>query len=238
MKTIWTIAKREWKNYFISPIAYIYLITFLVVTHWLFYRSFFLVGQADLRGFFDLMPWIYLFFLPAVSMGKWSEERKQGTIELLFTMPLSEKEVVVGKFLASLGLLAVTLFFTFMLPLTVAWLGDVDLGPVIGGYVGLLLMGGAYLAIGLWISSLTDNQIIAFILGVVACFALFIVGEPLVTTGLPSPLVSFFQYLGLGSHFTSVGRGVLDSRDLLYYLSVIFIFLFLNLKSLEARSWR
>jgi len=238
VKTILTIAKREFKSYFVSPIAYIYLITFLVVTHWLFLRSFFIIGQASLRGFFGLMPWIYLFFIPAISMGKWSEERKQGTIELLFTMPVSEREVVLAKFLAGLGLLAVALVCTFMLPVTIILLGDVDAGPIIGGYLGLLFMGGAYLAIGLWISSITDNQIIAFILGVVICFILFIIGEPFVTSGLPHTLVSFFQYLGLGSHFNSIGRGVIDSRDLIYYLSAIFFFLFLNLKSIEARSWK
>lgn len=183
-----------------------------------------------------LMPWVYLFFVPAIAMGKWSEERKTGTIELLFTMPITEKEVVVGKFFAGLGLLATALFFTFPLPVTVAWLGDVDMGPLVGGYLGLLFMGGAYLAIGLWISSLTENQIIAFILGVVACFLLFIVGEPLMTNDLPSIAISFLQYLGLGSHFESIGRGVIDSRDCIYYLSIITLFLFFNLKALEAHS--
>lgn len=238
MNTIWIITKREFKAYFVSPIAYIYLITFLVLVHWLFLRGFFLMGQANLRAFFSLMPWVYLFFVPAIAMGKWSEERKQGTIELLFTMPVRESDVLIGKFLAGLGLLSVALALTLPLPLTVMLLGNTDGGPVIGGYLGLVFMGGAYLAIGLWISSLTDNQIIAFILGVVACFALFILGEPLVTIGLPAPIVSFFQYLSLGSHFESIGRGVIDSRDVVYYLSIIALFLFFNWKSLEARAWK
>lgn len=238
MNIIWTIAKREFKAYFVSPIAYVTLITFLVVTHWLFLRGFFIIGQGSLRPFFVLMPWVYLFFVPAVAMGKWSEERKQGTIELLFTLPISKRDVLIGKFLSGLGLLTVALFFTFPLPLTVSLLGKADIGPILGGYIGLIFMGGAYLAIGLWISSLTDNQIIAFILGVVACFILFIIGEPLVTSGLPPLVVSFFQYAGLGSHFESIGRGVIDSRDCIYYLTVIALFLFFNLKSLEARAWR
>ena len=235
MSTLWTIAKREFKAYFISPIAYVYLVTFLVLVHWLFLRSFFLIGQANLRGFFDLMPWVYLIFVPAVAMGKWAEEKKMGTIELLFTMPIAQRDIVVGKFLAGLSLLATALLLTFPLPITVLLLGHTDLGPLLGGYLGLLFLGGAYLAAGLWVSALTENQIIAFILGVVVCFILFIIGEPIVTTGLSPLLISFLQYLGLGSHFESIGRGVIDSRDLIYYLSVIFFFLFLNLKSLEAR---
>lgn len=236
MHTIWTIAKKEFKDYFITPIAYIYLITFLVITTWLFLRSFFLAGQGSLRSFFALMPWIYLFFVPAITMGKWSEERKQGTIELLFTLPISKKNILVGKFMAGLGLLTTALFLTFPLPITVSLISKLDWGPVIGGYLGLLFMGGAYTAIGLWISSLTNNQIIAFILGVVACFVLFIIGEPLVTTGLSPLTVSLLQYFGLGTHFESIGRGVVDSRDVIYYLSVIALFLFFNLKSLEGRS--
>ncbi|MDO8526977.1 MAG: ABC transporter permease [Deltaproteobacteria bacterium] len=238
MKTILTIAKREFKAYFQSPIAYIYLVTFLVLVHWIFLRGFFVIGQGNLRSFFTLLPWVYLFFVPAVAMGKWSEERKQGTIELLFTMPISETQILLGKFLAGLGLLSVALFLTFPLPVTIALIGKIDLGPMIGGYLGLLFLGGAYLAIGLWVSALTDNQIIAFILGVLVCFALFIIGEPLVTSGLPPMLVSLLQYAGLGSHFESIGRGVIDSRDCIYYISVISLFLFFNLKALEARAWR
>lgn len=238
MKTIFTIAKREWKAYFVSPIAYIFLVTFLVITHWLFLKNYFLMGQNNLRVFFNLMPWVYLFFMPAVAMGKWSEERKQGTIELLFTLPVTKRDVVLGKFFASLGLLASALLLTFPLPLTVAWLGNADWGPIIGGYLGLLLMGAAYLAIGLWISALTVNQIIAFILGVVACFALFIIGEPLVTSGLPQTMVALFQNLSLGNHFESIGRGVVDSRDMIYYASVIGLFLFFNRKAIEFENQR
>lgn len=236
MNVIRAIALREFKAYFLTPIAYVYLIAFLVVAHWFFLRSFFLIGQSTLREFFVLMPWIYLFFVPAAAMGKWAEERKSGTIELILTLPISEAQVVLGKFFAGLGLLATALLLTFPLPLTVAWVGEIDLGPLAGGYLGLLLMGGAYLAIGLWVSSLTQNQIIAFILGVIACFALLIIGEPLGTMGVPFWLASLMQYLGLGSHLDSISRGVIDSRDILYYLSITGIFLFFNWKAVEAKG--
>lgn len=235
MNIVWTIARREFKAYFVSPMAYIYLTAFLVLVSWLFLRSFFLIGEASLRPFFGLMPWVYLFFVPAAAMGKWAEEKKTGTIELLFTYPIAEPHIVMGKFLAGLGLILAALLFTFPLPVILALTGDPDWGPVIGGYTGLVFLGGAYLAIGLWVSSLTENQIIAFIVGVVVCFFLFIIGEPIVTTGLPHTVVALLQYLGLGSHFESIGRGVLDTHDLIYYLSVIGFFLFLNLRSQAGR---
>lgn len=238
MHTTLTIAKREFKAYFLSPIAYVYIITFLVVTSWLFFRSFFIIGQADMRAFFMLMPWVYLFFIPAVSMGKWSEEKKLGTIELLLTLPVKDIQVVLAKFLASLALVTTALVFTLTIPLTVAILGEADPGPIMGGYIGLLMLGAAYLSIGLFISALTENQIIAFILGVVACFILLIFGEPLFTISIPEFLVGTFQYLGLATHFASVGRGVVDSRDIVYYISVVGFFLWLNLKVVEARSSR
>lgn len=238
MKTVLTIAKREFKAYFLSPIAYVYLITFLVISNWLFFRSFFLIGQTDMRAFFGLMPWIFLFFIPAVSMSKWSEERKLGTMELLLTLPVKDSQVVLGKFFAALGLVTAALLFTLPIPISVSLLGTVDAGPIIGGYIGLLFMGAAYLAIGLFISALTENQIIAFILGVVVCFVLLIFGEPIFTAGVPKALVGIFQYLGLSTHFGSIGRGILDSRDIIYYISMIAFFLWLNLKAIDSRSWK
>lgn len=238
MNTIFTITKREFKAYFLSPIAYVYIITFLVVTSWLFFRGFFIIGQAEMRTFFSLMPWVYLFFIPAVSMGKWSEEKKLGTMELLLTLPVKDIQVVAAKFFASLALVSTALTLTLTIPVTVAVLGDADPGPIIGGYIGLLLLGAAYLAIGLFVSALTENQIIAFIVGVVACFILLIFGEPIFTISIPDFLVGIFQYLGLATHFASVGRGVIDSRDIIYYLSVIGFFLWLNLKVIEARAGR
>lgn len=236
MKSIWTIARREFKAYFTSPIAYVYLITFLVVTNWLFFRGFFLIGQADMRVFFGMMPWIFLFFVPAVAMGKWAEERKQGTLEILFTLPIRDRDIVIAKFAAGLALIAAALILTLPVALTVSAVGHLDWGPVIGGYLGLLFLGGAYLSTGLVVSSLTENQIIAFIGGVAASFLMLLVGTPLVAGGAAGLAAQAVQYLGLGTHFESISRGVVDTRDIVYYLSVIGFFLFLNLKVLETRA--
>ena len=182
-----------------------------------------------MRGFFSVMPWMYLFFVPAVTMKLWAEERKLGTVEILMTLPIKDFEVVLGKFLASFALLGVTIFLSFSLPIAVASLGDPDGGPIIGGYIGLLLMGAAYLSIGLFASTLTENQIIGFIVGIGLCFVLLIIGQEFVLFRIPSPwLASFFRYLGLGTHFSSILRGVIDSRDLIYYFSLIGFFLYLS----------
>jgi len=235
---ILTITRREFKAYFLSPIAYVYLITFLVIVNWIFFRTFFLMGQADMRAFFGMMPWIFLFFVPAVAMGKWSEEKKLGTLEILFTLPIRNSSIVIAKFLAGMGLIATALLLTFPMALTVALLGEMDWGPVIGGYLGLLFLGGAYLSIGLMISSLTENQIVAFILGVAGSFLLLIIGTPLVIGGKSSFSSLILQYMGLAAHFESISRGVVDSRDIVYYLSAIGFFIFLNLKILETRARR
>ena len=238
MKNIANIFWKEFRSYFSSPIAYIFIISFLGVTNWLFFRTFFLVNQSSLRPFFSLLPWIFLFLAPAITMRSWAEEKKLGTIEILMTLPIKEYEVVIAKFLSTFVFLIVTLFLTFPLPLTVMVLGNPDPGPIWGGYVGAFLLGGAYLAIGLFSSSLTENQIVAFIVSIMLCFALLIVGEDFVLINAPSVLVPVFSYLGLGAHFQSIGRGVIDSRDIMYYLSVIGFFLFLNQISIESRKWK
>ena len=182
-----------------------------------------------MRGFFSVMPWMYLFFVPAVTMKLWAEERKLGTAEILMTLPIKDFEVVLGKFLASFALLGVTILLSFSLPIAVASLGDPDGGPIVGGYIGLLLMGAAYLSIGLFASTLTENQIIGFIVGIGLCFVLLIIGQEFVLFKIPSPwLSSLFRYLGLGTHFSSILRGVIDSRDLIYYFSLIGFFLYLS----------
>lgn len=238
MNTIYIIAKKEFKAYFVSPIAYVYIITFLVLTSWMFFRAFYLIGQANMRPFFAIMPWIFLFFIPAVSMSKWSEEKKLGTIELLLTLPVRDIHVILGKFFASLLLIIVSLILTCTVPITVLLLGGSDLGPIIGGYLGLVFLGAAYLAIGLFISALTENQIIAFILSLISCFMLLVVGETIVTSSMPDFLVGFMHYASLGSHFSSIGRGVLDSRDIIYYVTLIIFFLWLNLKAIQVRAWK
>ena len=238
MKTILTIFWKEFRGYFNSPIAYIFIISFLVFTNWLFFKGFFLMNQSSLRSFFSILPWVFLFLAPAVTMRSWAEEKKLGTIELLMTLPVKDYEVVLGKFLASFIFLIVTLLCSIPLPLTVMLVGNPDVGPIWGGYLGAFLMGGAYLAIGCFASSLTENQIVAFIIAIFLSFALLIIGENLVIMNLPSALVPVFTFLGLGAHFESIGRGVIDSRDIIYYISIIGFFLFLNGLSVESRKWK
>jgi ABC-2 type transport system permease protein len=168
-------------------------------------------------------------------MRSWAEEKKLGTAEILMTLPIKDYEIVLGKFFSSFVFLVLTLCLTFPLPITVMMLGNPDPGPLWGGYVGAFLLGGAYLAIGLFASSLTENQIIAFIVSIMICFVLLIVGEDFVILSMPNQLVPILSYLGLGAHFQSLGRGVIDSRDIIYYLSVIGFFLFLNQLSVESR---
>jgi ABC-2 type transport system permease protein len=238
MRNILVIAGKEFRAYFSSVIAYIFITLFLAVSGWLFMQSFFLLGQASLRPFFSFLPYQFLIFVPAVTMRLWAEEKKLGTIELLMTFPVRDSEVVLGKFLAAIGFLGVALFLSFPLALTAAYAGDPDWGAIFGGYLGALLLGASYLAIGLFISSLTENQIVAFLIAAVACFGLLIVGHDFVLFRVPAFMVGFLSYLSLGTHFESIGRGVLDTRDLVYYLSLIGFFLFLNVRSVESRKWR
>ncbi len=237
MDNVLAFFRKEFKSFFISPIAYVFITVYLVVTNFLFFQGFFIINQADMRGYFSLLPWVFLFFVPAITMRSWAEEKKVKTLELLLTWPVSDVEVVVGKFLACFVFLTIAILLSVTIPITILILGKPDIGPIIGGYLGAILMGAAYLAIGLWVSSHTENQIIAFILGVVATFMLFILGNPFVTMAAPSWLVPVLDYIGLGSHFESIQRGVVDSRDILYYLSVVVFFLFLNVQSLGSRKW-
>ena len=237
MSVLFALAKKEFRGYFQSPIAYIYLTVFLAFTSWFFFRGFFVMNLAGMRGFFSLMPWTFLFLIRAVTMRLWAEEEKLGTIEVLMTWPVREHEAVLGKFLAGFGLLAASLLMTLPLTATVILVGAPDPGPIAAGYLGLLFMGSAYLAIGLFASSLTENQIVAFILGVFISFVLFIIGEDFVLVAIPGWLSPLFSALGLGAHFSSMARGVVDSRDVVYYLSVIFFFLYLNVRRLDGRKW-
>jgi ABC-2 type transport system permease protein len=237
MRNVLTIAGKEFRSYFNSTIAYIFMVVFLVLNALLFFelQKFFVVGQATLRDFFGLVPIVFLFFVPAISMRLWAEERKLGTLETLMTLPLRDAEVVLGKYLASLFFLLITLALTFPLPAIVASLGHADAGAMFCGYLGLILVGGVYLALGLWISSLTENQIVAFIVAAVACLILFILGVDVLLTAVPGWLVPFLKGIALGGRFSSIERGVIDLRDVLYYLSLIGFFLFLNVRSVESR---
>ncbi|PLX21063.1 ABC transporter [Candidatus Parcubacteria bacterium] len=238
MKIIYSLFKKELMSYFNSPIAYIFIGVFLVVGNWLFFKWFFLIGQASMRNYFSLLPWIFLFLAPALTMRLWAEEKRSGTIEFLLTLPVTDWQVVLSKFLGALSFLFIALLMTFTLPISVLSLGNADFGPIFGSYLGALFLGGSYLALGLFISSVTKNQIIAFILGVMACFAFFMIGADFVLAGAPASVAPIMKFLGLGSHFNSIAKGVIDSKDVVYYISFIFIFLWLNARVIESRSWK
>lgn len=228
------IFRKEFHVYFVSPIAYIVVAIFLLVTGWFFFSPFFLYNQASLRGFFDLLPLTLSFLVPAVTMRLLAEEFNVGSYETLLTLPVTFTDVVGGKFLAAVALIGVMLLPTVSYPITIAFMGDLDWGPVIGGYLGALLLGAAFAAIGLFASALTRNQIVAFILGMIICFALTLVDKMLFF--LPGPLLSVFQYLGADYHFQNIARGVIDTRDVLYFLSLVFLGLYGTKLTLQARQ--
>lgn len=237
-QTIYVLFKKELMSYFNSPIAYIFISVFLVTGNWLFFKNFFLIGEANMRAYFELLPWIFLFLAPAITMRLWAEEKKSGTIEFLLTLPVTDWQVVWGKFIGSLVFLSVALILSFSLPITIATLGNADIGPVIGSYLGALFLGGSYLALGLFISSLTKNQIIAFISSLIACFAFFVIGADFVLSGAPNFVSPIMSFLGLGSHFNNIAKGIIDTKDIIYYFSFIFIFLWLNARMIESRGWK
>jgi ABC-2 type transport system permease protein len=237
-QTIYALFKKELAGYFNSPIAYIFIAGFLIVGNWLFFNTYFLVGQASLRNYFTVLPWLFLFLTPAVTMRLWAEEKKSGTIEFLLTLPLSDWQVVLAKFLGSLTFIAIALALTITLPITVAGLGDLDWGVVIGSYLGSLLLAGSYLALGLFISALTKNQIVAFIISLAASFIFFIIGADFVVSTAPASLAPLLSFFGLSSHFYNIAKGVIDTKDIFYYLSFIFVFLWLNAKVIINRSWK
>ncbi|MBU2456445.1 ABC transporter permease subunit [Patescibacteria group bacterium] len=236
LKTIYILFKKELISYFNSPIAYIFIGVFLIVGNWLFFNYFFFIGQASMRNYFAILPWIFLFLSPAITMRLWAEEKKSGTIEFLLTLPITDWQAVLSKFFGALVFMFIALLLSITLPITVAILGNVDLGPIIGSYLGALFLGGSYLALGLFISSLTKNQIIAFILSLAACFGAFIIGADFVLVQAPQFVAPLMKFLGLGSHFYNIAKGVIDSKDIIYYSLFIFFFLWLNVRVIEKRA--
>ncbi|MDA8109731.1 MAG: ABC transporter permease subunit [Betaproteobacteria bacterium] len=226
-RTIWTIGRRELAGYFISPVAYVFLVIFLLLTGFFTFTvgAFFERGEASLTPFFVWHPWLYLVLVPAVGMRLWSEERRAGTIELLLTMPVATWQAILAKFLASWLFLAIALALTFPVVLTVNYLGSPDNGVIAAGYLGSVLLAGAYLAISCMTSAMTRNQVVAFILAVVICLFLILCGFAPVTGLLvrwASPaLVDAVAAFSVMTHFSGFEKGVIDSRDLLFFLSVI-----------------
>ena len=234
MDNILCIFRREFRSYFDSPVAYIVLMFFLLISGYFFTSNLFLMNQANLRTLFGIVPLLYVFFIPAISMRLLAEERKSGTIELLFTYPIRDMEIVIGKYLAALGLVAVLLLFTFLYPLSMSTLGNLDTGQVISGYIGLFLMGAAYLAVGIFASSITENQIVAFIVALAISFFFFILDKILFF--VPISLANILEYLAIEYHFQNVARGVIDSRNLIYFFSMIFVGLLLASHALSRRK--
>ncbi len=236
MHQILTLAKKEFRSYFDSPVAYVVITLFLIIAGWQFSTTLFLNKTADLRTLFNIIRFILLFFIPALSMRLISEEKRLGTIELMMTLPIKDWKMVLGKYLAAYLLVAVTILLTIIHYITITSLGNPDLGAVIGGYIGLLLLVGVYLAIGIFTSSLTQNQIISFIIAFVIIFFFFLLDKVIVF--LPGFIANILEYLSTDYHFNNVARGVIDSRNLIYFFSLIFLFLFLTVQTLESRKWR
>lgn len=224
MKQIKTIAIKEFKDYFISPIAYIVISLFLIVTGWFFFSTFFIFDRADLRDFFSLLPIIFSFIIPAVTMRLFAEEKNVGSYETLLTMPVSFTDIALGKFFAATLFTASMLIPTLSYPLFISLIGEIDPGPVIGGYIGAVFLAAAYCSLGIFASSLTRNQIVAFIIGSALCFALTILDKLLFF--MPSKILPVIEFLGANSHFATISKGIIDSRDILYFVSVVFISIF------------
>jgi ABC-2 type transport system permease protein len=232
MNAVSALFRREFFGYFATPLAYIFLVIFLILTGvFTFYLgSFYERSQADLESFFTFHPWLYLFLVPAIAMRLWAEERKSGTVELLLTLPISMWQAVVAKFLAAWSFIAIALALTFPMWITVNYLGAPDNGAILAAYIGSLLMAGSYLAVGVCISATTSSQVIAFIVTVVVCFFFTLAGYPLVLEAfrgwLPDDLVQLVASLGFLSHFEAIKKGVLDLRDVVYFAAMIGFWLY------------
>jgi ABC-2 type transport system permease protein len=242
MKDLAAVFRREFAGYFATPVAYVFIVMFLFVAgiFTFFIGNFMQRGQADLKAFFQFLPWLYLFFIPAISMRLWAEERKGGTIELLLTLPVGLGTVVFAKFLAAWIFTGVALVLTFPLWLTISWLGNPDHGVVLAGYIGGFLMAGGYLAIGSCISATTKNQVIAFVVSVVVCFAFTVAGAPIVlsffTGWAPQVLLDAIASFSFITHFTAITDGVIDVRDIIYFVSLIALWLFANTVIVDANK--
>jgi len=234
-RNVHTIFRRELRSYFNSPVAYVVIIVFLSIIGWFFSSNLFLMNVASMRIVFELVPIVFLFFVPAVTMRLLAEEKKSGTIELLTTKPVRDVEIIVGKFLAAWVLLAAALAPTFLYAVALAFLGPLDVGPVFTGYIGLLLMGAVYIGIGLFASSLTENQIIAFIVSFLIILGLFLLDKVLMY--VPDALASTMEFLAVDYHLSNIARGVIDSRNVIYFLSLLGFSLMAATVSLERRKW-
>ncbi len=237
MRNIKAIYSKEMKYYFNSPMAYIFLVIFAIVNGYFFTNTFFLFNQSNMRALFNIVPLVYLFFIPAVTMGLIAREKNVGTIEIIHTMPIRDSEFVLGKFLASFSLILIGLLITLIHFFTLMNVGlNIDYGAVFTGYLGLALVGAVYAAVGTYSSSITDNQVVAFIIGLFIILVFFLMDKLLIF--VPISLAGIVQYLSVEYHFSNISRGVVDSRNLIYFFSVIGFFLMMTIRTVEMRKWR
>jgi len=241
MRDIGIIFRREFKAYFYSPIAYVFSIIFIVLNASLYMFHFFFFGNADMRSFFSSLPLVLgLIFIPAISMRLWSEEKKLGTIELLLTLPMKTEHIVLGKYLASFVFYLAALAGTLTIPIMLLILGHPDMGPIFGGYFGAVLLGGFFLAVGIFVSSFFSDQIVSLIITSMTCGFLALIGwqyVPMVVDGWIPGLGEFlYNFVGVTRHFNDIERGVIDLKSLVYFLSFTALFLYLNAKTLERRK--
>ena len=242
MNGILSIYKREFTSYFVTPVAYVFIVIFLFMTGiFTFYLgAFYESNQADLEPFFRFHPWLYLFLIPAISMRLWSDERKSGTIELLMTLPVSITDTVVAKYLAAWSFTAIALSLTFPMWITVNYLGNPDNTVILASYIGSLIMAGGFLAIGSCISALTKSQVIAFVISVVICFMFILSGFPMVLDlfegWAPQAVVDAIASFSFLTHFTSIKKGVIDIRDVIYFAALITFWLYVNIVIVENKK--
>ena len=242
MNGLLAIYKREFTSYFVTPVAYVFIVIFLFMTGvFTFYLgAFYESNQADLEPFFRFHPWLYLFLIPAISMRLWSDERKSGTIELLMTLPVSITDTVVAKYLAAWSFTAIALSLTFPMWITVNYLGSPDNTVVLASYIGSLIMAGGFLAIGSCISALTKSQVISFVISVVICFMFILSGFPMVLdlfeSWAPQAVVDAVASFSFLTHFTSIKKGVIDIRDLIYFAALITFWLYVNIIIIENKK--
>lgn len=233
MRSAFFLAKRDFQAYFNSPTAFVVLGVFLLFSGYLFFSTLFLDGVASMRGFFQVAPLLLMIFSPAITMKLISEEIKTGTIEQLLTLPITNTEVVVGKFLAALSIFLVGFLFTIAYAISISLLlpkvSSFDFGAVLGGYIGLIFLAGSFISLGLFASSLSKNQVIAFIIGLALCFFFYAVDKFAV---LMPKISGFLEYLSVDAHFNNAAKGVLDSKDVVFYLSLMVFFLLLTIRSL------
>lgn len=236
MRNIRSVFLKELRTYFNSPMAYIFLVIFAVVNGYFFVNTFFLFGQSDMRSLFGVVPLVYLFFIPAVSMGLIAREKNMGTMELIDTLPMETYEFVIGKFLAAFSLILLGLLATIIHFITLVNVGStIDYGAVFSGYLGLAFVGAVYSAVGTFASSVTDNQVVAFIIGVFLVLVFFLMDWMLVF--IPVSISGIIQYLSINYHLSNISRGVMDSRNIIYFCSLIGFFLYITVQTLDARKW-